>query len=224
MPRSVGGIRAISPLAMAGEDEADGEAGVPGAGAECCGDVGTVATAEQGDGEVSAGGEGLRRPAGPDLAAVLVERDIADVMALVFDSPVAAGQGEEVFGRSPMGGQAGDAVADLGRGFPGPLADASPLQATELLDMGPGLADGPGVPDVRMLGRVGERPEDAPLNPSMLRFGGCVHDDGEGCSALRPLALLPDRQRRHLGRTRRQGEQGGKRRGRCQLPGRVDCP
>lgn len=82
----------------ASEDEVDGEVGASGEGAQGGGDIGDVAAAEQGDGEVAAGGEGLGGGAGADLGAVLIEaprgHPIADVMALVLDAPMAAGEGE----------------------------------------------------------------------------------------------------------------------------------
>lgn len=131
-------------------------------------------------------------------------------VALVLDAPVATSHGEEVFRSGPTGRQAGNGVADFGRGFPGPLADAPPLQATELLDMRPWFADRSGVADAGILGRIGQRPEDAPLIAPVLGFGGRVHDDGEGRSPLLPLALLPSRQGRRFGRTRREGQQRGK--------------
>lgn len=67
-------------MEVAGEDETDGQAGMPGAGAESGGDIGAVAAAQQGDGEVAAGGKGLGGGAGADLGAIVIEGDIADVV------------------------------------------------------------------------------------------------------------------------------------------------
>jgi hypothetical protein len=51
--------------------------------------------------------------AGADLASVLVERGVADVVSTVLDSPASALACGDVSGPGGLDGQAGNAVADL---------------------------------------------------------------------------------------------------------------
>ena len=89
-------------------------------------------------------GEGLRRIARPDAACVLAKRDIAAVVKLVFDAPVPAREGEQVFRAGALTGEAGDGVADLLAGLlagdlPGAL-DTADLGGAGPLQMGHDLA------------------------------------------------------------------------------------
>ena len=217
-------LRVFSSGLAAGTDEVDGGGGAPGIGAQGGGDVVAAAAPEERDGEIAAGGEGLWRRAGADLAAIFIKGDIPDVVEFVFDPPVPASKGEEVLGAGLSGRKAGDGVGDLGLDFAGALADASTFDPAELLDVGPGLTEAAGVADAGILGRVGQRPEDAALIAPVLGLGWRVHDDGEAGAALLPLPLLPDRQGRQHGRVGDQRQQRGKRRRRCRLLARAGCP
>ena len=208
----------------ASADEVDSEVRASGVSAQSGGDIGDVAAAEQGDGGVAAGGECLGSSTGADLGAILIEGDVADVMALVLDAPVAAREGEEGGGIRLSSGEAGDGVSDFALDLAGGLTDALSLDPADLLDMRPGLADAPGVTNTGILSGIGQSPKDASFIAPVLRFGRGVHGDGQGRSASLPLALLPDRQGRRLGRTRRQRQQRGKKRRQCRLPARVGCP
>ena len=204
--------------------------GAAGVGAQGGRDVGGMAAPEQGDGEVTTDGEGLWRGAAADLAAVFVEGDVANVMELVLDTPMASDDGEQSGGVRLIGGQAGDGSGDFRLNLAGGLADALSLDPAELLDVWPGLADRPRPPCGRrrahpdVLGRIGERPEDAPLKAPVLGFDWSIHGDRERRAPLLPRALLPDRQGWRYGRIRREGEQRGKKRREYRPPARADCP
>ena len=68
---------------------------------------------DQTDGEAAQAGDVLGAVAGADAAAVLVIVPIEDVMAAVFDSPVAPVNFEQALGIGLLGGTAGDAVGDV---------------------------------------------------------------------------------------------------------------
>ena len=206
-----------------GEDEVNRAVGAASVGAEGGGDVEDMAASEQRDGEVPTDGEGFRCGAGADLAAVFVERDIANVVELVLDAPMASGDGEQGGGVGLIGRQAGDGTSDFRLDFAGGLPDTLALNPAELLDVWPRLADRPGVAHPDVLGRIGERPEDAPFKAPVVGFGRGVHRDGERGAPLLPRLLLPDWQDRWYGRIRDEGEQRGKKRRGCRLPGRADC-
>jgi hypothetical protein len=179
-----------------GADEKDGAVGAAGVGAQGGGDVGTVTAAEQSDGEVPTDGEGLWRRAGADLAAVFVEGDVPDVVGLVLDAPMAPREGEEVGRIGLIGGQAGDADGHFRLDLAGGLADAAALEAVELPGVRPGPAHRAGIPDAGILGGIGQRPEDAPLEAPVPGLGRSIHGD-RGCgAALLPRALLPADARR----------------------------
>ena len=151
-------------------------------------------------------------------------------MALVLDAPVATREGEQGLGVGLISREAGDGVSHFGLDLAGGLANAAALNPADLLDVRPGLTDAASITDASILGGIGQGPEYPPFIAPVLGFDGSVHDDGEGRSALLPLALLPADARRAAvqgrrnGRTRREGEQRGKRRGRYRLPERADCP
>ena len=164
------------------------------------------------------------------MRPIFIKRDIADVMDLVLDAPVATREGEEGLGVGLIRGEAGDGVGHFGLDLAGGLANAAALNPADLLDVRPGLADaarppcGRRRPDASILGGVGQGPEDAPFIPSVLRFRWGIHGDGQGRSAFLPLTQLPGRQRWRNGRVRGEGEQRGKKRRQCRLPARVGCP
>ena len=137
---------------------------------------------------------------------------------------MAARERQQVRGIRAVAGEAGDGAGDVRLDLAGGLADALALDPAELLDVGPGLSDRAGVAHPGVLGRIGERPEDAPLNAPVLSFGRGVHRDGEAGAALLPRSLLPDRQTRRHGGIRREREQRGKKRRECRPPARADCP
>ncbi len=64
--------------------------------------------AKQADDEVSQRGDELRGVLSSDLAAVLIEGDIADIVEAVFNSPVSAVQLKETLGVSLFWREAGD--------------------------------------------------------------------------------------------------------------------
>ena len=77
-------------------------------------DVRPAAEAEQADRDVAHGGHDLGGRAGPDLGAVFVEGDVADVVGAVLDPPVAADERGDVGGVGLAGGQAADPVGGFG--------------------------------------------------------------------------------------------------------------
>ncbi|MCL4509027.1 MAG: hypothetical protein M1296_05835 [Chloroflexi bacterium] len=153
------------------------------------GDIATVTAAEQGDSEIAAGGEDLGRGAGADVAAILVKGDVADVMDLLLDAPMAPREGEQVRGVRAVAGEAGDGVGDLRLHLAGGLADAPPLDQAELLNVRPWLPEATDVAHADVLGRISERPEDAPFQAPVLGLGRGIHGDGKRGAALLPRAL-----------------------------------
>lgn len=121
----------------------------------------------------------------------MIERDIADVMHLVLDAPVATRERKQGRRVCLIGGEAGDGMGDLGLDLARGLANALSLDPTNLLQVWPGLAHAARITDARILGGVGERPEDAPLKAPVLGLGRGVHRDRERGAPLLPLALLP---------------------------------
>ena len=95
-------------------EEAERGADAATAGAQRGGDVGGPGQAQETHGQVPQRGHDLGRVARADLGAIFVEDAIAHVMHPVLDRPVAADEGEQPRGRRRGGGEAGDAVADLG--------------------------------------------------------------------------------------------------------------
>lgn len=172
---------------------------MPGAGAQPGGDIRDVAAAEEGDGEIAAGGKGLGGGAGADLGAIFIERDIPNVVDLVFDAPMAAGDSEQVFSAGLIGGQAGDGMGDLRLDLTGGLTDALSLDPADLLEVWPRLAHDAGISEAGVLGGISEGPEDAPLKAPVLGLGWGIHRDRECGAPLLPLALLPERQGRQHG-------------------------
>src|SRR5438445_3546138 len=100
--------RAFSPWESGRGDVADGGMRPSGEGAEAGGDGGEAGAAEQGDGEVAAGREGLGSRPRADGGAILVEGDVADVVEAVLDLPVAALEAQEGGGIGTLGRQARD--------------------------------------------------------------------------------------------------------------------
>lgn len=193
-------------------------------GAQGLGDIGDAHAAEQSDGEIAAGGHGLRGGAGADLAAILIERDIADMVEAIFDAPVVTQEGEETR-RVRLGrGQAGDGVGDLQVGDAGLLVGAPPLDPANLLEVGPRLPNAAGIADAAILGGISQGPEDTALIAPMPCFGRGVDGDGQTGAALLPCVLLPDGSGQCHGRIRREREQRGKRRWQYRLPARADSP
>jgi len=71
------------------EEEGDGTGGATGVNAYCSGNVGGARTAYEGEHKVAAGSHDLGTGPGAGLGAVLIAGDIADVVALVLNAPVA---------------------------------------------------------------------------------------------------------------------------------------
>ena len=74
--------------------------------------------------------------AGADTAAVLVVVPIEDVVAAVFDGPMAAVDFEQATGVGLCGGAAGDAVGDIDRAFAAVFLDGFPFDGEGLAEMG----------------------------------------------------------------------------------------
>ena len=77
------------------------------------GDAAHALGLDQTDGEAAQPGDVLRAVAGADAAAVLVVVPIEDVVAAVFDGPVAPVDFEQTAGIGLCRRAAGDAVGDL---------------------------------------------------------------------------------------------------------------
>ena len=103
-------------------------------------DVVVAAPTQEGHGEVAAGGEGLRRGAGANLAAVLIEGHIAHPVAAVLNPPVASEIAQQARCVGALRRGAGDGVTDLHLTPDDPPAadeDPLPFYSTDLLQMGP---------------------------------------------------------------------------------------
>lgn len=81
------------------------------------GDSSVTSAVEQGDRQVAQAGHDLRGVPGAQAGVILAEGDIADVVALVLDTPVGADKVEQSVGRGRRGGQAGDEGDDLSCGM-----------------------------------------------------------------------------------------------------------
>lgn len=68
------------------------------------------------------------------MGDLFVGRHVPDVVGLLLDASIPAGEGEQGRGIGLPGGEAGGGVADLGLRFAGPLADAAALDVAELMD------------------------------------------------------------------------------------------
>src|SRR3954468_4513779 len=95
---------------------------------------GEAGATDEGNGEVAQGGE--RASAGADAASVLGEGDISDVVKLVLDAPMGAGEAQQALRRGSLGRQAGDEIDDLSARLAGDLARA--LEAGDLGEPRPG--------------------------------------------------------------------------------------
>lgn len=99
------------------------------------GDGPMPSSAQETEGKITKGGQHLRRSATADLAAVLVEGDIANPMHAVLDAPVSPPKGEQSVGVGSVRWQAGHRVGHVVRGF-APASDPS-FYATDLGQGGP---------------------------------------------------------------------------------------
>lgn len=80
----------------------------------------------------------------------------------VLNAPVPPGQGQEGFGVSLLGSEAGDVVANIDLGRDDLLAtddQAVALDAADLAEVGPGCPMRAGAANVGVLLRIGQRPE-----------------------------------------------------------------
>src|SRR5215212_6932468 len=150
--------RAFSSEEAFGEEEEGGIGWSGGAGSESSSDVGGTGGAQQADGEVTAGGEGVGDGAGAHLGAILLEGDVADVVEAVLDAPVSSSQSQERLGVGLLGRQAGDVVADLrlgGDDLAAPDLEAMPLDGPDLAEVRPGRPVRARAADVGVLLRIG---------------------------------------------------------------------
>ena len=88
------------------------------------------------NGNASQAGDVSRAVAGSYPAAVFVQVPVDDVVAAVFDAPVAAVCFEDPPGVGLLRGAAGDAVGKLAGAFPGFFLDALALDDEGLAHMG----------------------------------------------------------------------------------------
>ena len=77
-------------------DGGEGGARLGGEAATGGSDRGSAEAMDQADGGIAEGGYDLRRVVRPDRCAVLIERDIADIMQPIFDGPVAAPERQQL--------------------------------------------------------------------------------------------------------------------------------
>jgi hypothetical protein len=117
------------------------------------------------DGEAAQAGDVLGAVAGADAAAVLVVVPIEDVVAAVFDGPVATVDFEQALSIGLLGRSTGDAVGEIVGRFAGLFVDRDSFD-------GEGLAD---VGKVEIVVEVGGRPDIARFNASMV--GRVMHDE-----------------------------------------------
>lgn len=163
-------------------------------------DVAGTGASEQGDDEVTAGGEGLRDGAAAHLGTIFIEGDVADVMEAVLNAPMPPGQGEERFGVSVFVGEAGDVVANIDLGGDDLLApddQAVTFDATDLAKMGPRRPVRAGAANVGILLGVSQRPEHPDLTTPMSYLWRGVDEPTERSPTLDELTLEPGRWRRH---------------------------
>jgi len=86
-------------------------------------------------GKAAQPGDVFRPVSFSDTAAVLVEVPVDDVMAFVFDAPMAAVYGQQAFGVGLFDRPAGDAQGDVARLFAAFFVDASALDDKSLFDV-----------------------------------------------------------------------------------------
>jgi hypothetical protein len=137
-------------------------------------DVGGAGATEQGEGKVAASRHNLGTGASADLASILPQGDIADVMEVVLDAPVRPQASEEPSGIGLRWGDAGDAVADLQMGDARLGARPPSFQAQELPDAGPRTTGAARVPQTSGLPGVGQCTERPTLPAAMHGLGSAL--------------------------------------------------
>src|SRR4249919_3081291 len=103
--------------------------------------------------------------AGTDAATVLVVVPVQDVVAAVFDGPVAAVDFEQTAGIGLCRCSTGDAVGEIARRLAGLFIDGYPFDGEGLADMG----------KVEIAIEVGGGPDLSRFNASMV--GWVMHDE-----------------------------------------------
>jgi hypothetical protein len=118
---------------------------VPGEPAQPGRPIGQALSLQDGHHKIAQRGHGLWRSTGPNSTGVLAERDVADVVELVFNGPVPAVEAEQVCWPGSLRGQAGDLVMHFGMPAttalglmhqPADLTQARPLQVALMLTHG----------------------------------------------------------------------------------------
>ena len=115
-------------LACCGTEEGQSPFGMISEGATSGGNQGEAGPMQQSEREIATGGQDLRGVVSPKTGTVFLEGDIANVMGVIFDAPMAANQGEQVGWGSLLRREIGDEIDDLGRGLPVLSNDASHLR------------------------------------------------------------------------------------------------
>jgi hypothetical protein len=137
---------------------------------------------QHGHDQVAHGRHRLGSHAAPNAAGILAQRDIADMVQLVLDRPVASAQTEQLRGTGPLRWQAGDLVVHLR--VPAPLPPTLVHEPTDLPE------SGPGAPWVVQTGLGMQGPDvNAPVPTIYRPCAGCGLDRLER-SAVAPARAL----------------------------------
>jgi hypothetical protein len=124
------------------------------------------------DGKAAEAGDVFRAVAGAYATAVFIEIPVQDVVAAVFDGPVAAIDSKELLCVNLFRGSAGDAVGDVVGDLSGPLFNRFPLDQETLLHVG----------EVEVGIEFGGGPDFTGFDPTMIR--GIISNE------IRFLAIL----------------------------------
>lgn len=174
--------------------------GSSGVGAEGGSEIRHPHAPQYGDDEIETGSAHLRRRTGAGLAGILAEGLVPHPMALVLDPPVAADLAGKRVHTGAGGRLAGDVVRDLARVLRDNAScahhDALPLDAADLGEVRPGLANLPAAAEIGIEGWVGERPEQPHLQPAMLALRCTLGQGADLPAACRQISPQPCRGQR----------------------------
>ena len=137
------------------KDQAD----VSGELAHFLGDAPWLFCFDEGNGKTAEPGDVFRAVSGAYPAAVFIELPIDDVMAAVFNAPVATDCGKDTFRVGLLGCVTGDAVGDLTGGVTGFLLGELSLHKKCLSHMG----------KVQIVVEFGGGPDLSDFNPTVVR-------------------------------------------------------
>ena len=129
---------------------------------------------DQPDGKATQAGDVLGAMPCADTAAVLVIVPIEDIMAAVFDGPVATVDLEKALGVGLLRGAAGDAIGNLAGGLAGLFVDRDAFDGKDLADMR----------EVQVVVKGGGRPDFTGFDAAVV--GRVMRDKVRGLSVSEP--------------------------------------